>query len=60
MFGASLGELGFVALMVAIVLLSQVAPRVGEAIGARRERGQRGAGPDPAPRLGAGNDGPPA
>jgi len=34
-FGASLGELSFVALMVVIVLLSQVAPRVGEAIGAR-------------------------
>ena len=49
-----MGELGFVALMVVIVLLSQVAPRVGEAIGARRGRG---AGRDPVPRLG--NDGPP-
>lgn len=31
--GASLGELGFVALLVAIVMLAPVAPRVGEAIG---------------------------
>jgi Flp pilus assembly pilin Flp len=33
--GASLSELGFVAVLVALVLLAQVAPRVGEAIGAR-------------------------
>jgi hypothetical protein len=34
-FGASISELSFVAVLVVIVLLSQVAPRVGEAIGAR-------------------------
>ncbi len=45
MFGASLGELSFVGLLVVIVLLSQVAPRLGEAIGARMERGRPGAGP---------------
>jgi hypothetical protein len=37
-FGASLGELSFVALLVVIVLLSQVAPRVGEAIGGRFDK----------------------
>lgn len=31
--GTSLGEWGFVALMVVIVVLAPVAPRVGEAIG---------------------------
>jgi Flp pilus assembly pilin Flp len=31
--GASLGEWGFVAILVAIVMLAPVAPRVGEAIG---------------------------
>jgi hypothetical protein len=36
--GASYGELGFVALLLIIVLLSQIAPRVGEAIGARFEK----------------------
>jgi hypothetical protein len=35
--GASWGELSFVAILVVIVLLSQVAPRIGEAIGARFE-----------------------
>ena len=35
MFGASLGELSFVAILLVIVLLAQVAPRIGEAIGAR-------------------------
>ena len=52
MFGASPGELGFVALLVVIVLLSQVAPRVGEAIGARFER-------NPASPPPAGEDEPP-
>jgi hypothetical protein len=34
-FGASLSELGFAAVLLALVLLAQVAPRLGEAIGAR-------------------------
>jgi hypothetical protein len=36
--GASWGELSFVAVLVVIVLLAQVAPRVGEAIAARYDR----------------------
>jgi hypothetical protein len=36
-FGASLGELSFVAILLVIVLLAQVAPRIGEMIGARFE-----------------------
>ena len=38
MLGASYGELGLVALLVAIVLLAPLAPRIGEAIGARFEK----------------------
>ena len=37
MLGASVGELLFVAILLGIVLLAQVAPRIGEAIGARFE-----------------------
>jgi hypothetical protein len=36
--GASYGELGFAAILVVIVLLAQLAPRLGEAIGARFEK----------------------
>ena len=36
--GASYGELGFAAILVVIVLLAQLAPRLGEAIGARYEK----------------------
>jgi hypothetical protein len=38
--GVSYGELGFVALLLALVLLSQIAPRIGESIGARYEKKQ--------------------
>lgn len=38
MLGASYGELGFAALLVVIVLLAPIAPRIGEAIGARFEK----------------------
>ncbi len=38
MLGASYGELGLAALLVVIVLLAPVAPRIGEAIGARFEK----------------------
>jgi hypothetical protein len=38
--GATYGELGLAALLVALVLLAPVAPRIGEAIGARL--GKRG------------------
>jgi hypothetical protein len=34
--GASSGELAFVAVMVVIVVLAQIAPRIGEAIATRR------------------------
>jgi hypothetical protein len=34
-FGASWGEWSFVAIMVVIVLVAQIAPRLGEVIGAR-------------------------
>ncbi len=37
MLGASYGELGLWALLVFLVLLAPVAPRIGEAIGARFE-----------------------
>jgi hypothetical protein len=36
--GASLRELGFVALLVGIILLAPLAPRIGEAIGGLFER----------------------
>lgn len=36
--GASLGEWGFVALMVALVMLAPVAPRIGAAIGGLFEK----------------------
>jgi hypothetical protein len=36
--GASYGELGFAAMLVVIVLLAQLAPRLGAAIGARFEK----------------------
>ena len=36
--GASVGELGFVALLVGIILLAPLAPRIGEAIGGLFER----------------------
>jgi hypothetical protein len=45
--GASWGELAFVAILLVIVLLSQIAPRIGETIAARhdglepRDRGDR-------------------
>ena len=51
MFGASLGELSFVALLLVIVLLAQVAPRIGEAIGARYEARPRDSARDPASRA---------
>ncbi len=38
--GVSYGELGFVALLLVLVLLSQIAPRLGEAIGERFEKKQ--------------------
>lgn len=47
--GLSYGELAFVAVLVVIVLLSQVAPRVGEAIGARLEK--KASKDDPPPRA---------
>jgi Sec-independent protein translocase protein TatA len=34
-FGASWGELAFVAILFVIVLVAQIAPRIGEAMGAR-------------------------
>ena len=36
--GASLAELGFVALLVSLVLLAPIAPRIGEAIGGLFEK----------------------
>jgi hypothetical protein len=36
--GASLGELGFIALLVGIVLVAPVVPRIGEAIGGLFEK----------------------
>lgn len=46
--GVSYGELGFAAILVVIVLLAQLAPRLGEAIGARFDKG----GPeDPEPKV---------
>ena len=36
--GASLGELGFVAVLVVIVVLAPIAPRLGEAIGGLFEK----------------------
>jgi hypothetical protein len=36
--GASLHELGFVALLVGIILLAPIAPRIGEAIGGLFEK----------------------
>ena len=41
MLGASLGELSFVAILLVIVLLAQLAPRVGEAVAMRFERRDR-------------------
>ncbi len=49
--GASYGELGFVALLLVIILLSQVVPRIGEAIGARFEKTEPKAPPDEQPRA---------
>jgi len=40
--GVSWQEIGFVALLVAIVELVQLAPRIGEAIGGLFERGAQG------------------
>jgi Flp pilus assembly pilin Flp len=40
--GASWGEIGFVALLVAIVLLAPVAPRLGGAIGGLFEKTPKG------------------
>ena len=45
--GVSYGELGFAGLLVAIVILAQIAPRIGEAIGARYEKREPR---DPGPR----------
>ena len=39
--GASLGEWGFVAVLVALVLLAPIAPRMGEAIGGLFEKKPR-------------------
>ncbi|APR82331.1 Hypothetical protein A7982_07680 [Minicystis rosea] len=36
--GASLGELGFVAVLVIIVVMAPIAPRIGEAIGGLFEK----------------------
>jgi hypothetical protein len=36
--GASLGELGFLVLLVSIILLAPLAPRIGEAIGGLFEK----------------------
>ncbi|MFT3766886.1 MAG: hypothetical protein QM820_15415 [Minicystis sp.] len=36
--GASLGELGFAAMLVVIVVLAPIAPRIGEAIGGLFEK----------------------
>jgi len=38
LFGASLGEIAFAALLVGLVLLAPIAPRVGEAIGGLFEK----------------------
>ena len=44
--GASLAELGFVALLVGLVLLAPLAPRIGEAIGGLFEKPRdKGNGP---------------
>lgn len=40
--GASVGELGFVALLVILVILAPIAPRVGGAIGGLFEKRPRG------------------
>jgi hypothetical protein len=56
--GASLNELAFVGLLVALVLLAPVAPRLGEAIGALGRDGgltrPSGALPPPKPPESAG------
>jgi hypothetical protein len=49
--GASYGELGFVALLLVVILLSQVVPRLGEAIGARFEKPRSDASNDDRPRA---------
>ncbi len=52
--GVSYGELGFVAILVVVVVMAQIAPRIGEAIGARYEAKQRRdppLPPPPAPRA---------
>jgi hypothetical protein len=46
--GASYGEIGFAAILVVIVLLAQLAPRLGAAIGARFEKPEPR---DPEPRA---------
>jgi Flp pilus assembly pilin Flp len=38
LFGASFGEIGFVVLLVAVVLLAPIAPRLGEAVGGLFEK----------------------
>jgi hypothetical protein len=47
--GASWGELSFVAILLVIVLLSQIAPRIGEAIAARYDRAGHDEGRPPIP-----------
>jgi hypothetical protein len=42
--GASPGELAFVAVLVVIVMVAQIAPRIGEAIAMRGEAGKPSAG----------------
>jgi hypothetical protein len=48
--GLSYGELGFVAVLLVLVLLSQVAPRIGESIGALFE-GKPASKDDAPPRA---------
>jgi hypothetical protein len=47
MLGATPGELAFVAVLLVVVVLAQIAPRIGEAIAVRyapEEKGQDGQG----------------
>ena len=47
MLDATRGELAFVAILVFIVILAQIAPRIGEAIAARAESRSPGDPPSP-------------
>jgi hypothetical protein len=53
MFGASLGEIALVALLVGFVLLAPIAPKIGAAIGGLFEKPS----PDAAPKAPEAEDG---